>query len=313
MASLVETNVTVPISSRWARNGGIDLHALAVAYLAVLKAATGRDIDAPLTDGSTIDRTSAQFVRFRRDEKGHLIAPEKHDHPPAYPPIPMPAYSEELEETDDAANIPDTLQRYVWGDDQFGLRTFNMGARSGRTWWTFVGLPANRVVRGESDLNMYRAANAELILAGPPAWKTKLAGVFEQALAPWDQRREPDGLARLAIETALSDRLRPGGYGPWENVKTTELEEARAASDPHSPAGMAVRFYLAVVRAGCGKIDEAAALLDELPAVTRQLRFSHGISLRFEHGRLLTVDWHDDFPGSKQAKEIAKLRKLLNG
>ncbi|WP_020474979.1 hypothetical protein [Zavarzinella formosa] len=311
MASVVETTIIVPISNRHAKNGGIDLHALAVAYLAVLKSATGQEIEGPLTDGSTIDRTSSQFVKFRRDEKGFLITPKPGERPLTFPPIPVPAYRESWEETDDASNVPDTRQEYVWGNKKFGLHTHNMGARLGMTWWQFFGLPKGREIKGFSDLNMYRAGSAELTLTGPTAWKTKLIGVFKATLEPWDQRREEDSLARLAIEKALTSRLSAGGFGPWDEVRTKELEEALAGSEPHSPAGMSVRFYLAVVYAGSGKIAEATVLLDQLPTTAGKLKFSHGISVVYEKERPHTVGWQDDFPGSEQKKEITHLRKFI--
>ncbi len=294
----MKTSVTVvvPLACRRVRSGEIDLHAMAVGYLAAFTTATGVTIEGTLSEG-TIDRRVGEQLKWLRDEKGHLRPRPDPVFPILYPPIPVPEYREETEWPPDGEyGLPTTHNAHAWGTAQCGLRATDLSPRLGITAWQFDGLPAGCTITGNNRLQVDYASHATLTATGPDDWVSRVTEAFAAALAPYDQRNEPDGAAAAALEKALNDRVKDSHHGPWEEIDTGPLELAIRRTDADSSVGAAARFWLAIVALGRGEFESALVILEEIHALGEWVTFSHGINVFYKpDGAPLTVGWQDDF------------------
>ncbi|MCE9565326.1 MAG: hypothetical protein K8U57_25105 [Planctomycetes bacterium] len=289
--------VVVPLACRRVRSGEIDLHAMAVGYLAAFTVATGTQIEGELSEG-TIDRRVDEQLKWLRDEKGFLRPRPEPVFPVVYPEIPVPIYREEMEFPPDGEyGLPTTRRGYSWGTAQCGVRTTDLSDRLGITWWHFDGLPNGCTLTGENRLQVDYASYAQLTLCGPTRWVTRVSEAFLSALTIYDQRHEPDGATAAALEQAISQRVKDSHHGPWEEIDTTALEAVIGTTDVDSPVGAAARFWLVVVAMGRGKFELALEILHELHSLGEWVAFSHGINVFYNpDGTPLTVGWQDHFP-----------------
>ena len=296
---------TVSFACRRVRSGEIDLHAMAVAYLAALAAATGKTMKGRLSKGKTIDKEGAARVRFQRTATGQRRKPTLPVQPLCYPPIPIPRKEEHFGDSTDY-DYDNSYETLNWGDEEHGLEA---QTHATLVSWKALGLPAGYLLAGVTSLSFDKLSEARIILEGPELWMEEISRAFIAALAPFDIRKEAEGEAQLAVESALTDRVMYGSTEPWKESELAAAEKALEESDPGRPAGMALRFFAAVAALGLGKLDRADELLAELEARMRTIAFSHGINVFYQEGKPLTVGWQDDFP--QQAPEVELARASL--
>ena len=185
---------------------------------------------------------------------------------------------------------PDQYTTETWGNATHGL-VMKKEEWGGSPWWTVVGVPPEWYVVGGTRLCSVLPSSTTLAIMGPTDWGDRVFLAFQQALAPWDILNEEEGPTKFALESALEQRTYERRRDPWSEQELAGPEKALAASDPDGPAGMALRFLVAVISLGLGRLERASELLAELERPGREIRFSQGFHVLYAEGQPTMLEW----------------------